>query len=108
MNLEKLTQSNILETLGLDQAPKEAQQEAINEAKGIILENIADAIRNQIPYRVHDEFERVLSEGTDEERGIFLKKHVPNLQDLLAIETLRYKHLTECIAASERRGSAKE
>lgn len=102
MNLEKLAQSNILETLGLEKAGEEMQKEAVQDAMEIILQSVVDQIKDTLPDDVRDEFERVYDQGSEEERKVFIEKYVPNFQDLLMIETLRYKYLTELIASSEK------
>ena len=100
MNFEKLAQSNILETLKLIDAPKEAQQEAVDDAMDIILTSAMDRIQDELSDEAHIEFERVFGgQNTEEERTAFLKKHVPNLEEILIQESLRYKYLAEIITS---------
>lgn len=101
MNLEKLAQSNILQTLRLDKLEEEVQKEAMGDAAEIILQSVVDEIEGTLPAEVRDEFGRVFDEENEEERKAFIKKYVPNFQNLLVVETLRYKYLTELIVSQE-------
>ena len=101
MNFEKLAQSNILETLKLTDAPKKAQDEAVEDAMEIIMESATDRIKDGLSDEALEEFERVFSgDHTESERDAFLKKHVPDFEEILVEESLRYKYLTEIIASS--------
>ena len=101
MNIEKLAQSNILATLQLTDAPKKVQEEAMENATEIIVKSAMDRIKDKLPDDTLEEFERVFGEDhTEEERITFLKERVPNLEEILIQESLRYKYLAEIIASS--------
>ena len=102
MNLEKLTQSNLLETLKLDKAPKEEQEEAMSDASEIIFRSAMGRIKDGLSEDEREEFERVFGEeAAKEEQDAFLKEHVPNLEEMLAQEAMRYKYLMGIIASQE-------
>ncbi len=101
MNVEKLAQLNMLETLNLTHASDVAQQEAVRDATEIILTSAMDRIKDQFSDDVRAEFERIFSEqGSQHQRDAFLQEHVPDLEDIMIQESLRYKYLTQIIAAS--------
>lgn len=101
MDFNKLTQSNIINTLKLMDAPKEVQREAIEEALEIIFDSVVDRIKTGLSdgemVAYNDVFRGDSPEG---ERVMFLKEHVPNLEEMVAEETMRYKYLTEIMVSS--------
>ncbi len=97
MNLDSLIQSNILETLGLMNSPRGAQDKAINDAKDIILQSARNRVENLIPEDAREEFEQVFQEGAENECKDFLNKYGINVPDIIAQETLRYKYITQII-----------
>ena len=104
MNFEKLAQSNIFETLKLTDAPKEAQEEAMEDAMDIIFTSAMDRIKDGLLNEARTKFERVFGEDhTEEDREAFLKEHVPNLEEILTQESLRYKYLAEIVASSSHK-----
>ena len=103
MNFEELTQSNIVETLGIAGAPEEKRKEAIEDATDVIMQSVMDWVMDGLTDEEWLDFERVFGEdASEEERTAFLKKHVPNLEEMLVQETLRYKALAEVIASASR------
>jgi len=102
MNLKTLAQSNILDTLNFSHASEEERQEALDEATDVIMAVALERIEEEIPEKAQGEFDRVFEEGTEEDRVAFLKKYVPNLDEIFIGETLRYKLLAEIITESEK------
>ena len=103
MNFEKLAQSNIMETLGIAGAPEEERKGAIEDATDVIMQSAMDRVMDGLTDEESLDFERVFGEdASEEERAAFLKKHVPNLDEILIQESLRYKALAEVMASSSR------
>ena len=103
MNLEKLAQSNILDTLKLKDASDEVKREAIDDAMEIIFESVAERIKAELSDEARIEYNRVFEEdSSEEERAAFLKKHVSRFEEIVAEETLRYKYLTEIMVSLEQ------
>jgi len=100
MDLKALAQSNIIDTLNLSHASEEERQEALDKATNIIMAVAMERIEEAIPEEAQGEFDRVFDEGTEEERVAFLRKYVPNLDEIFIGETLRYKLLMEIIKDS--------
>lgn len=101
MNIEKLTTSNILNTLKLTSAPRDIQDHAIQDAKKIIIESAHRRIQAIIPPKDQEGLARVLRDGTDDERAGFLHDHGIDLQEIIQQETLRYKYLAEIMAIQD-------
>ena len=103
MNFEKLAQSNIVETLGIADAPEEERKEVIEDATDVIMQSVMDRVMDGLTDEEWLDFERVFGEdASEEERAAFLEKHVPNLEEMLVQETLRYKALAEVMASASR------
>ena len=101
MNLEKIAQSNLIDTLNLKDAPQEVRQEAVDDALEIIFESVADRVKAGLSDEALIEYEHVFDEGgSEEERVAFIKKHIPNFEEIVAEETFRYKYLTEIMVSS--------
>lgn len=103
MNLEKIAQSNLIDTLKLKDAPQEVRQEAVDEALEIIFESVVDRIKAEFSNEVMTQYMRVFEEENSEEKRVeFLKTHVPNFEEIVAEETFRYKYLTEIMVSALR------
>ena len=102
MDLKQIAQSNMLETLKLDKAPKEEQEEAMSDASEIIFRSAMGRIKDGLSEDEREEFERVFrEEGVKEDQDAFLKEHVLNLEEMLVQETMRYKYLMGIIVSQE-------
>ena len=101
MNLEKIAQSNLMDTLKLKDAPQEARQEAVDDALEVIFESVADRMKAELSDEALIEYEHVFDEGSsEEERVAFIKKHIPNFEEIVAEETFRYKYLMEIMVSA--------
>ena len=101
MNLEKIAQSNLIDTLQLKNAPQEARQEAVDDALEVIFESVADRVKAELSEEALIEYEHVFDEGnSEEERVAFIKKHIPNFEEIVAEETFRYKYLMEIMVSA--------
>lgn len=101
MNLEKIAQSNLIDTLQLKDARQEARQEAVDDALEIIFESVVDRIQAGLSDKEMIEYKHVFHEGSSEqERMEFLKTHVLNFEEIVAEETFRYKYLTEIMVSA--------
>lgn len=101
MNLEKIAQTNLLDTLQLKDAPQEIRQEAVDEALEIIFESVVDRVKAGFSDEVMTQYVHVFEEkNSEEERIEFLKKHVLNFEEIVAEETFRYKYLTEIMISA--------
>ena len=101
MNLEKIAQSNLIDTLQLKDAPQEARQEAVDDALEVIFESVADRVKAELSDEALIEYEHVFDEGGSEEKRVaFIKKHIPNFEEIVAEETFRYKYLMEIMVSA--------
>lgn len=101
MDIQKIAQSNIINTLKLQDASEEVKQEAINDATEVIFDSVVDRIQAGLLGEALGEYDRVFGEDCPEdERVAFLKKYVPNFEEIVAEETLRYKYLTEIMVSA--------
>ncbi len=101
MDFNALAQSNIISTLSLADAPKDVQREAINEATEIIFDSVTDRIKAELSGEALAQYEQVFNDhGSEEERTEFLKKCIPNFDEIVREETLRYKYLMEIMNSS--------
>ena len=103
MNFKELPKSNLIETLGIADAPEEERKEAIEDAADVIMQSVMDRVIDGLTDEEWLDLERVFGkDASEEERIAFLKKHVPNLEEMLVQETLRYKALAEVMASASR------
>lgn len=101
MNLEKISQSNLIDTLQLKDAPQKVRQEAVDDALEIIFESVADRVKAGFSDKVMAQYIHVFEQDNPEEKHVeFLKKHVPNFEEIVAEETFRYKYLTEIMVSA--------
>lgn len=101
MNLEKIAQSNLIDTLQLKDTPSNVRQKAVDEAVEIIFESVADRIKAGFSDEEMIQYEHTFHEGSPEqERVEFLQTHVPNFEEIVAEETFRYKYLTEIMVTA--------
>lgn len=104
VDIKKIAQSNIIDTLKLQDDSEEVKQEAINDATEIIFDSVVDRIQAELSDEALVEYDRVFGEeNPEEERAAFLKKYVPNFEEIVAEEMLRYKYLTEIMVSSSKR-----
>lgn len=101
MNFDELAQSNIINTLKLQDASEEVKREAIDDATEVIFESVVDRVKAGLSNEALAEYEHLSRENIPEEDRVqFLKKHIPNFEEIVAEETLRYKYLTEIMVSA--------
>ncbi|MDP3769437.1 MAG: hypothetical protein Q8R40_00680 [bacterium] len=99
MNKEQLAQTNILDILELTEGSEQERKDVIQEANKIILDNVIDRIKEQLSPDQEIEFEHAFrNRGTEEERQVFLAAYVPNFEEILLRETLRFKEIAQSAA----------
>ena len=102
MNHETLLQSNIVDILGLSRATKEEREREVGRAADIILESVIDRIEDGLSADKRSEFEYAFRDGTtEEERQAFLDANVPNMEQIVLAETLRFKRVAQVMKPAE-------
>lgn len=96
MDFIRIAQSNILDLLGLSEAPHHVQQRAINQALEIIFDSVANRIKAELSPEALTHYAHAFRENSsEEERSAFLATYVPQFDEIVKEETLRYKYLCE-------------
>ncbi|HLC94720.1 MAG TPA: hypothetical protein VJH96_04095 [Patescibacteria group bacterium] len=86
---------NIVKTLGLHTLPREKQEEMLVKIGDIIFQNILLRVMGELDEAGSAELDRMLTEKkTDEEVFNFLSRHIPQLDELVKEEIVRFKEET--------------
>lgn len=92
MTLDEILNVDILDALGLSHASEGEKEKALDDAATFVLMHVIKRIRLELPMSKRDEFERILQpETSNEERIAFLNAHVPDFEDMVLEEMLRFK-----------------
>ena len=97
MNLENLIQSNIIDTLNLAGAKQEIKTQAMKDAQEIIVKSVIARIKKKRNNQPLNEFERLLEDMPQQEHGEAIKKYIPDIEEIVFQESMRYKYLIQVI-----------
>lgn len=82
---------NIITDLGIDQLPKEKQEEIIMVMGGIILKRITLRILESLPEAKRKEFDEVCASGDQEKVTKFFEQNIPGYQQMIEEEAEKFK-----------------
>lgn len=86
---------NIVKTLGLQNLPREKQEEMLLAIGDIIFQNILLRVVGELDEATSKELDALLSQKkTDEEVFDFLSSHIPHLDELVQEEIIAFKQET--------------
>lgn len=93
MNLQELAQVNLLKELGIDQLPKQRQEEVLIQMSEIIEQRIILRLLEELPHAEKQMLSGMIQEDDqhNEEIELFLKEKVPQLDKIALEEIGRYK-----------------
>ncbi len=98
--MDDIITTNLLDALGLSSAPEEEKQDFLKKAAAMVLGELVQRIKKQLPEDKQEDFLAVFSgEHSDDERLLFLRNYVPNFEELLIDEALAFKK--EALAAAK-------
>ena len=92
MNVDEFLKTNVLDLVGLADAPRDVRESFLARASEMVLEAVVSRIDKSLDADKREEFYRVFKEGTnEEEKQAFIKAHVPNFEEIVGEETGRVK-----------------
>ncbi len=92
MEFEEFFKANVIDLVGLSDAPEDIKQSFLENASQMVLDGIVDRIDSELPEEKKEEFYRVFREGaTNDDMQEFLKANVPNFEEIAGEETGRVK-----------------
>ena len=92
MEFEEFFKANVIDLVGLSDAPEDVKQSFLQSASQTVLEAIVDRIDSELPESKKEEFYRIFRAGAkDEDMQAFLKANVPNFEEIVGEETGRVK-----------------
>ncbi len=88
-----ILQKNIIKELGLDKLSEKEQEETLLSIGKIIFQSVLIRTMEELDDKDKDEFEKILSEKPNDEEMIlgFLKKKLPNLNEIVNDEVSKFK-----------------
>lgn len=91
--MEQTTKDNLIKELGLDVLPEEDQESALLTVGRIIFQSVLVRVIEQLNEKQKTDFEKLLGTNPDDEEAIygFLQKEIPNLNDLVTEEVVKFK-----------------
>ena len=93
MNLKEMAKIDLIKELGLENLPKEKQEEMLIEIGNVVQQRIIIRISQEMPEENKAEFEKIMQDKKDQPEEIekFIKEKVPTIDDIVAEEIGRYK-----------------
>lgn len=92
MEFEEFFKANIIDLVGLSDAPEEVKQSFLQSASQTVLEAIIDRIDSELDESKKEEFYRIFRAGAkDEDMQAFIKANIPNFEEIVGEETGRVK-----------------
>ena len=92
MEFEEFLKANIIDLVGLSDAPEDVKRSFLERASQMVLEGIVDRIDSELPEEKKEEFYRVFRQGAkDEDMQSFIKANIPNFEEIAGEETGRVK-----------------
>lgn len=105
MDINSIVQSNILDAVGLNDAPEDEQRAFIEGAASMIMDEVVEEIAKRLPDGEKEEFFRLFggeSSADEDLKAAFLKAHVPDFDELVLQETYAFKAALAKIADETR------
>ena len=92
MNVDEFLKTNVLDLVGLADAPRDVRESFLARASEMVLEAVVSRIDKSLDADKREEFYRVFKEGAkEEEKQAFIKAYVPNFEEIVGEETGRVK-----------------
>ena len=92
MEFEEFFKANVIDLVGLSDAPEDVKRSFLADASQMVLEAIVDRIDSELPEEKKEEFYRVFRQGAkDEDMQSFIKANIPNFEEIAGEETGRVK-----------------
>ena len=82
----------LIEEKGFDNLDGEVLSEIKKELKERVEDRINVVVLAHLPPNKLEEFEKIVTQGTDDEMQTFPLTHIPNLNELLAAELLDFRN----------------
>ena len=107
MEFEEFFKTNVIDLVGLSDAPEDVKRSFLERASQMVLEGIVDRIDSELPEEKKEEFYRVFRQGAkNEDMQAFIKANVPNFEEIAGEETGRVK--AALVKASQELKAAQE
>ena len=92
MEFEEFFKANVIDLVGLSDAPEDVKRSFLADASQMVLEAIVDRIDSELPEEKKEEIYRVFRQGAkDEDMQSFIKANIPNFEEIAGEETGRVK-----------------
>ena len=92
MEFEEFFKANVIDLVGLSDAPEDVKRSFLADASQMVLEAIVDRIDSELPEEKKEEFYSVFRQGAkDEDMQSFIKANIPNFEEIAGEETGRVK-----------------
>lgn len=96
------TEQTLLRLLDMTEASPMEQEQIKNESTLLILEQVIASIEESLPEDKKAEYERVFKDDADpKERALFLQENVPDLEQRILEESIRFETALQIIAEQE-------
>ena len=85
-------QENIIKLLGLENLPEDQKQKLLNQMSGVVQSRITRRLDAVLSDEQKNQFNKLTESGAnDEQIGDFLKKSVPDFDDIATKEIIKFK-----------------
>lgn len=92
MEFEEFFKANVIDLVGLSDAPEDVKQSFLKSASQMVLEGVVDRIDSELPEEKKEEFYRIFRTGAkDEDMQAFIKANISNFEEIVGEETGRVK-----------------
>jgi len=92
ITIEELVDINLLEAFGLGDASEEQKREFTEKSTEVILERVVRRVADAMAPDARDKFYALFKDGVgDDERWGFIDKHIPNFEEIMLEELLKFK-----------------
>lgn len=92
MTIHELLDANLLEIFGLDKLSEKEEGEFLEKSASVVLDRTIERITKECPKETSEGFFRTFKEGvSDGERWKFIQEQIPNLEDMLLQELVKFK-----------------
>ncbi len=89
--MSSLLHQNIISILGLANATDGVKNTVMSRLVELVEKRILVAIIDRLTSEQQEDFLRIMDRGTEEERSVFLHKHVPDLPKMVDQEVIKVK-----------------
>lgn len=97
--MSSLFSDHILSLFGIGRASQPVKNGIMNRMVDLVEKRVMLTILDRLTSEQQEEFLRILEIGTEEERVVFLQKHIPDFSRLIENEVEKVKHESRQFAA---------